>query len=254
MKISTWNVNSVRARLPHIVKWLEAVQPDVLALQETKAQDHDFPVFDINAAGYEVIFTGQKSYNGVAILSKKKAVDVITDIPTIKSEQKRIIGATFADIRVLNLYVPNGTEAGCDKYYAKLEWLKNLCDFLKKDIKKHEKYLIVGDFNIAPDDRDVYDPKAWEGHVLVTPKERAVLKEILDIGFFDVFRKFEQPAGSYSWFDYRHNMFLRKKGLRIDLMLASAILSKKCIKCDIDITPRGWERPSDHTPVVVEFK
>ncbi|MDM8566717.1 exodeoxyribonuclease III [Candidatus Halobeggiatoa sp. HSG11] len=249
-KIATWNVNSVRVRLPQLLDWLAVNKPDIIALQETKVTDDLFPSVEIEANGYEVIFAGQKTYNGVAILSKQKAKDIITDLPNLDDPQRRVLGATYQDIRILNLYVPNGTSLESDKYQYKLNWLKHLHNYVQTAIKQHEKLIILGDFNIAPTDDDVYDPKVWVNRIIVSPKERAALQDLLDLGLRDCFRLFEQDG--FSWWDYRHGGFQRNRGLRIDLILASTGLN--CTTCTIDTTLRGLERPSDHAPVVAIFE
>ncbi|MBE9563058.1 MAG: exodeoxyribonuclease III [Proteobacteria bacterium] len=249
-KIATWNVNSVRVRLPQLLDWLEINKPDIMALQETKVTDDLFPVAEIEASGYKVIFAGQKTYNGVAILSKQTAKDIVTDLPNLDDPQRRVLGATYKDIRVLNLYVPNGTSLDSDKYQYKLNWLKQLYNYTQIAIKQHDKLIILGDFNIAPTDDDVYDPKVWVNRIIVSPKERAALQSLLDLGLRDCFRLFEQDG--FSWWDYRHGGFQRNHGLRIDLILASSGLN--CTTCKIDTTPRGSERPSDHAPVFAIFE
>lgn len=251
--IATWNVNSLRVRLPHVLAWLAAHQVDILAIQETKVEDFDFPTTEINQAGYQVVFSGQKTYNGVAILSRQAITDVITDVTGFTDPQRRVLAVTIGDVRVINLYVPNGESVNSEKYAYKLNWLTHLRLFLESELKKHAKLIVLGDFNIAPEDQDVHDPKAWEGCVLVSDQERAALRKWMDLGLQDCFRLHPQPEKSYSWWDYRMNAFKRNRGLRIDHILASPELSIKCTKSFIDKTPREWERPSDHTPVVAEF-
>jgi exodeoxyribonuclease-3 len=255
MKIASWNVNSLKVRLPHVLDWLDTAQPDLLGLQETKLTDENFPVAEINEAGYQVIYSGQKTYNGVAVLAKlkKKPADIVTDIPGLADPQRRVLGATYGKIRFLNLYVPNGSEVGSDKYKYKLNWLQKLTTYIKKQLAEHDYFVVVGDFNIAPEDIDVHDPKAWEGCVLVSPKERAALQKIAKLGLQDTFRLFEQEARTYSWWDYRMMAFRRNAGLRIDLILASNKLADKCTDSYVDREPRRLERPSDHAPVVAEF-
>jgi len=255
LKIATWNVNSLRVRLPHVLEWLQTSQVDLLALQETKTVDENFPLEEINAAGYQAIFSGQKTYNGVAILSRcpDAPEDIVTDIPGLEDAQRRVLGATYGNIRLLNLYVPNGSEVGSEKYAYKLDWLDKLEKYVEQQLKMYEYFVVVGDFNIAPEDRDVHDPAAWEGSVLVSDKERAALKRLLDLGTIDTFRLFEQEEKSFSWWDYRAAAFRRNHGLRIDLVLASKALAEKCRACSIDKTPRKLERPSDHVPVIAEF-
>ena len=253
MKIATWNVNSLKVRLPHVLDWLAASDADVLCLQETKLTDENFPVADIEAAGYHVIYSGQKTYNGVAIISKQEASDVITDVPGLDDPQRRILGATIDGIRILDLYVVNGQEVGSDKFAYKLEWLSKVTDYIEKQMKQHELFVTLGDFNIAPDDRDVHDPDAWKERILCSTPERNALQHILDLGLEDTFRLFDQEEKSFSWWDYRAAAFRRNMGLRIDLILASAALSKQCSSCRIDKEPRQLERPSDHTPVYAVF-
>ncbi len=251
-KIATWNVNSIRVRMPHILQWLETAQPDVLAIQETKTVDDNFPLEAIEGVGYQATYFGQKSYNGVAILSRTPAEDVISDVPNLADPQRRILGATIGDIRILNLYVPNGATVDSDKYIYKLDWLDKVTAFVKKEMKKYPNYLILGDFNIAPEDRDVYDPKKWEGQVLVSAPEREAFQQLLSEGFTDTFRLFEEGE-IFSWWNYRTAAFRGDRGLRIDHILTSQALTDRCIGCAIDKDPRGWERPSDHAPVIAQF-
>jgi exodeoxyribonuclease-3 len=254
LKVATWNVNSLRVRLPHVLKWLEREQPDLLALQETKLKDDDFPADTFRDYGYVATFSGQSAYNGVAILSREPPSAISFGIGGhYADEQKRVLGATFGPVRLWSLYVPNGQSVESDKYRYKLEWLAALRVLLADELARHPQLLLVGDFNIAPDDRDVHDPAAWAGQVLCTPAERAALGAICELGFRDVFRLFPQPERTFSWWDYRGVAFRRNHGLRIDLVLASRALSQKCSECRIDKEPRGWERPSDHVPVVAEF-
>jgi len=253
MKIATWNVNSLKVRLPHVLDWLVAAEPDVLCLQETKLTDENFPREDIENAGYHVVYSGQKTYNGVAIISRHEPRDVETDVPGLDDPQRRILGATVNGVRLLNLYVVNGQEVGSEKFAHKLFWLGKVTDYIGEQLKSHERFVTVGDFNIAPDDRDVYDPEAWHERILCSTPEREALQAILDLGLSDVFRQFEQEDKSYSWWDYRAAAFRRNMGLRIDLILANQALMDSCTACYIDREPRRLERPSDHTPVVAEF-
>ena len=253
MKLATWNVNSLKVRLPHVLGWLVANQPDVLCLQETKQQDEDFPKAELEAAGYYSVFSGQRTYNGVAILSREPAADVQYGIPNYADDQKRVIAATFKDVRVVCLYVPNGQSVDSDKYYYKLGWLSALRDWLRDELTRHPKLAALGDYNIAPEDRDVYDPVTWPGSVLVREAERIQFQNLIRLGLRDSFRLFEQAEKSYTWWDYRMMAFRRNRGLRLDHILVSEPLAKKCISCVIDKTPRKLERPSDHTPVVVEL-
>lgn len=253
MKIASWNVNSLRVRLSQVLDWLEQNPVDVLALQETKIQDADFPVEAIQKAGYSVVYSGQKTYNGVAILAKKEISDPVTDIDNLEDPQRRILAATVDGVRIINLYVVNGSEVGSEKFTYKLAWLEKVTKFIKDELKHHARIVILGDFNIAPDDRDVHDPELWKGKVLCSDEERDALNKILNLGFSDTFRQFDQQEKCFSWWDYRGGGFRRNHGLRIDLILASDALSKDCISSLIDREPRTWERPSDHTPVIAEF-
>jgi exodeoxyribonuclease III len=241
-------------RLPHVLKWLEREQPDLLALQETKIQDEAFPADAFAEFGYVATFSGQSAYNGVAILSRQPPNEVCLGFRGgYVDDQKRVLGATFGAMRFWSLYVPNGQSVGSDKYRYKLEWLAALRVLLAEELARHPALLIVGDFNIAPDDRDVHNPAAWAGKIMCSPAERAALGEICNLGLEDTFRLFPQPETVFSWWDYRAGAFRRNQGLRIDLVLASAALSQKCSGSRIDKEPRAWERPSDHVPVVAEF-
>lgn len=253
MKIATWNVNSLRVRLPQVLQWLQHERPDLLALQETKLTDDQFPETDCVAAGYHVVFSGQKTYNGVAILSRAPVTDVVTDIPGLDDPQRRVLAATCGEIRLINLYVPNGESVESDKYRYKLDWLDKLTAWLKTELRQHAKLAVVGDFNIAPADADVHDPEAWRGSVLFSDPEHAAFQRLLDLGLCDSFRRFDQPEKSFTWWDYRMNAFRRNLGLRIDHILASDALCDACTGCTIDKAPRSWERPSDHAPVIAEF-
>lgn len=253
MKIASWNVNSLRVRLPHVLDWLSSAQPDVLAIQETKTKDPDFPIDAFVDAGYEVAFAGQPTYNGVAIVARQKIDSTITDLDSFDDEQRRVLGATIGPVRVLNLYVPNGQTVESDKYQYKLRWLDALHSHLKGELENHEHCVVLGDFNIAPDDRDVHDPEQWRGKVLCSDLEREALNNILNLGFVDTFRLFEDSDGKFSWWDYRAAAFRRNLGLRIDLVLASKSLASSCTGAAIDVEPRRLERPSDHTPVYAEF-
>lgn len=253
-KIATWNVNSLRVRLPHVLQWLEQHQPDVLALQETKLIDADFPFAAINEAGYTTIYSGQKTYNGVALLSKAKIIDVATDIPGFEDPQRRILNATIQNIRILNLYVPNGESTTSPKYTYKLNWLEKMHTYINEELKKYPHMIILGDFNIAPESIDVHDPVYWENKVLFSQPERAAFQKILQLGFYDCFRQLHPEEKIFSWWDYRLNAFKRNLGLRIDHLLASASLMQKCSQVYIDKNPRSLERPSDHTPVIAEFE
>lgn len=253
MKIATWNVNSLNVRLPHVLEWLGAQQPDVLVLQEIKQLTERFPGEELAEAGYRSVASGQKTYNGVAVITKQEPVDPVTDFPGFEDPQRRILATTIDGVRVVNLYIPNGSEVGSEKYEYKLSWLAALRDFLDNELDRHEKLVVLGDFNIAPADEDVYDAQKWGDAILCSPKERTALKRLLKLGLNDVFRQFEQPEKTYSWWDYRAAGFRRNAGLRIDLILATETLSKNCTASYVDKEPRAWERPSDHAPVVAEF-
>jgi len=253
MKIASWNVNSLKVRLPQVLDWLKHEQPDVLALQETKMTDDVFPVDAIHDAGYQVVYSGQKTYNGVAIIAKQTPEGIVTDIEGLDDPQRRILAVTIDDIRVVNLYVVNGQAPGTDKFAYKLNWLQKVTDFLDQQLNDFQNVIVLGDFNIAPDDRDVHDPDKWHEKILCTTEERTALNHILDLGFQDSFRLLHDEGGYYSWWDYRMNKFARGMGLRIDLVLASDELSETLSSAYIDVEPRKNERPSDHTPVVAEF-
>jgi exodeoxyribonuclease-3 len=253
MKLATWNVNSLKVRLPQVLDWLAANTVDVLCLQETKQQDCDFPQAELQTAGYHSVFSGQKTYNGVAILSRAPASDVRMGIPDFADEQKRVIAATIGGIRVVNVYVPNGQSVDSDKYQYKLAWLAALRCCLKQELARYPELALLGDYNIAPEDRDVYDPIAWQGNILVSEAERQEFQNLLGIGLHDSFRMFEQAEKSYSWWDYRMMAFPRNRGLRIDHILISEPLAAFCENCVIDKIPRKSERPSDHAPVVAAF-
>lgn len=265
MKIATWNVNSLRVRLPHVLDWLKTEQPDILALQEIKMEDKDFPVEDIEAAGYSVIYSGQKTYNGVAILSRGVCGDVIADIPGLDDHQRRVLCATLdvasgaaspathTQVRVMNVYIPNGEAVGSDKYRYKLDWLEKLVIYLEEQRAIYPYLILLGDFNIAPEACDVHDPMLWDGRVLCSAPERKMFERFVDLGLCDTFRLFEQAPNQFSWWDYRMAAFRRDLGLRIDHILASPALCAACVSSRIDKIPRAWERPSDHAPVVAVF-
>lgn len=240
-------------RLPHVLEWLATADPDVLALQEIKQATAAFAADKFAEAGYKGIANGQKTYNGVAVISRNDGTDIITDFPGFEDPQRRILAATIDGVRVVNLYIPNGNSVGSEKYEYKLGWLAALKRFLEDEMSRHDKLLVLGDFNIAPDDRDVYDPEQWGDAILCSPPERAALQALVDLGLSDVFRQFEQAEKLFSWWDYRAAGFRRNAGLRIDLILASKTLSGNCTASYIDREPRTWERPSDHTPVIAEF-
>lgn len=250
MKLASWNVNSIRQRLAHVVDWLEANEPDVLALQEIKTEAATFPLAEIEATGYRCVLSGQKAYNGVALISREEAVDVTTGIPDLEDEQRRVIAATYGDTRVIDVYVPNGQSVGSDKYRYKLDWLDALTAYVAGQLRRHPKLAIVGDFNIAPADADVHDPDLWRDKVLCSGPERERLQALLALGLKDTFRLFDQPEKSFSWWDYRMMGFRRNHGLRIDLILASDALANDCRASTIDLAPRKLDKPSDHAPVV----
>jgi exodeoxyribonuclease-3 len=253
MKIASWNVNSLNVRLPHVERWCAEARPDILALQETKLEDAKFPVAALANAGYHAVFSGQKTYNGVALLSRTPLTDVVHGIDGFEDPQRRILSATAGDLRIVNLYVVNGQAVGTEKYAYKLDWLAKVAAFLDEEVRRHPRMVVLGDFNIAPDDRDVHDPVAWQGQVLCSPPEREALKRLLDPGFFDSFRLFNDDAGHYSWWDYRQGAFRRNLGLRIDLILASEALRAACRAATIERAPRTWERASDHAPVTLDI-
>jgi exodeoxyribonuclease-3 len=253
MKIASWNVNSLKVRLPHLQQWLAEAQPDIVALQETKLTDDKFPVDEIAAMGYRAVYSGQKTYNGVAILAKDEPRDVVTDIPGLDDPQRRILAATVGDIRVIDLYVVNGKALGDEKYDYKLHWLSMVRDFVAAEIARHPRLVVLGDFNICRDDRDVYDAVAWGEDIFCSPPEREALQALLDAGLVDTFRHFDQPEKSFSWWDYRQAAFRRNMGLRIDLILISDALKSAATSSIIDKAPRRWEQPSDHAPVALEL-
>ncbi len=243
----------MNVRQPHVIEWLQAHEPDVLVLQEIKQVTEKFPTQELRAIGYHSIASGQKTYNGVAMICKNPPSDPITDFPDFDDPQRRILACTLGDVRVVNLYIPNGSEVDSDKYAYKLAWLVSLRRFLEAEAAKHQNLVVLGDFNIAPADEDVHDAEKWGEAILCSPAERKALREMLDLGLTDVFREFEQPEKTFSWWDYRAAGFRRNAGLRIDLILCSAAMTKRCSASYIDKEPRGWERPSDHAPVVAEF-
>ncbi len=253
MRVATWNVNSLKVRLPHVLAWLEQHKPDVLCVQETKTEDANFPLPAINGAGYQAAFSGQKTYNGVALLSRTAGTEVTVGIPGFDDVQKRVLTATYGDTRVICVYVPNGESVESDKYQYKLRWLTALTEWLRTELRRFPKLALLGDYNIAPEDRDVWDPKVWEGKVLFSAPEHAALNALLALGLKDSFRLFEQPERSYTWWDYRMNAFRRKQGLRIDHILLSEPLAHACTACAVDIEPRKLERPSDHAPVYADI-
>lgn len=253
LKIVSWNVNSLRVRLPHVLTLIDSHQPDVIALQETKLPDADFPLAALQEAGYSALFSGQRTYNGVAVLSKSPLSNPVTDIPGLDDPQRRVLAVTVGDTRVINLYVPNGESVTSDKYRYKLNWLEKLTDFLREELKNHPKTVILGDFNIAPDEIDVHDPIQWEGKVLFSTQERDAFRTLISLGLQDCYRQKNPDQKGFSWWDYRLNAFKRNLGMRIDHVLASNELINQCTQCYIETTPRAWERPSDHAPVFAEF-
>ncbi len=253
MKIATWNVNSFKVRLPHVLDWLAATQTDVLCVQETKMEDKVFPYAELLAAGYHAVHNGQKTYNGVAILSRSEMTDVAFDIPEFEDTQKRVIAATVDGVRIVCGYMPNGQAVGSEKYAYKLQWYAALTRWLKQEIAQHPRLALLGDFNIAPEDRDVHDPAAWKDQILCSDPERAALRELQALGLADAFRLFDQPEKIYSWWDYRQMGFRLNRGLRIDHILLTSALAGLCRTCVIDKAPRKLERPSDHAPVIAEF-
>lgn len=253
MKIATWNVNSLRVRLPQVLEWMQRMQPDVLCLQETKVIDDDFPLAAIRDAGYHAAYAGQKTYNGVAVLSLAPITTTVSTFPDFADVQKRMLAVTIGEFRVVNVYIPNGQEVGSDKYAYKLIWLQALQRLVAAELKTNRPFVLLGDFNIAPEARDVHDPQAWEGRVLFSEPERKAFQALIGVGLVDVFRSFEQPEKSFSWWDYRAGGFRRNHGLRIDHILASVPLSARCRVCTIDTEPRRHEQPSDHAPVLAEF-
>lgn len=253
MKLATWNVNSLKVRLPQLLEWLGKHQPDAVCLQETKLEDANFPRAAIEAAGYQCAFSGQKTYNGVAILARSPLSEVRAGISGFSDEQKRVLAATVRGTRIVCAYVPNGQAVGSDKYDYKLQWLAAFEAWLAVELESIPRLAVLGDYNIAPENEDVHDPKLWEGQVLFSEPERFAFKRLLALGFKDAFRLFPQPEKSFTWWDYRMNAFRRKMGLRIDHILLSSELARRCVACMIDPEPRKLERPSDHAPVIADI-
>ncbi len=253
LKLATWNVNSLAVRLPHLLEWLAATQPDAVCLQETKLTDDKFPHAEIEAAGYHAEWFGQKTYNGVALLSKTVASDVVKNIPGFDDEQARVITGTVNGVRLIGAYVVNGQALGSDKFAYKMRWLDALRAFVASELAVHTHLALLGDFNIAPEDRDVHDPAAWVGQVLVSPEERSHFVQLQALGLHDAFRLFEQPPKTYSWWDYRMLGFQKNKGLRIDHIMVSDALKPQVTACVVDRAMRKKEKPSDHAPVIAEL-
>ncbi|PSB92132.1 exodeoxyribonuclease III [Candidatus Pandoraea novymonadis] len=258
MKIATWNVNSLRIRLRHVQEWLKLNSIDVLCLQELKLSDEKFPIDELANSGYNAYFTGQKTYNGVAILINQKSIgqatDVIHNLPNFQDDQKRLIAVTVAGIRIVCGYFPNGQSLESEKFIYKMKWLNAITYWLFEEMKKYPRLALLGDYNIAPEDRDVHDPQKWEGQNLVSPQERKAFSRLENLGLHDAFRLFKQPEKTFSWWDYRMNAFRRNAGMRIDHILLSQALTEVCIDCKVDRTPRTWEKPSDHAPVITTLK
>ncbi|MBL0086489.1 MAG: exodeoxyribonuclease III [Ideonella sp.] len=253
MKLATWNVNSLTVRLPQLLDWLQAHQPDALVLQETKLTDDKFPQAELAAAGWRSVWFGQKTYNGVALLAREEASDVVRNIPGFADEQARVIAGTVAGIRIIGAYFPNGQAPDSDKFVYKLRWMDALHAWLRAELTAHPQLVLMGDFNIAPEDRDVFDPVAWAGQIHCTDAEREHFRGLLGLGLTDAFRQFEQPPRTWSWWDYRNLAFRKNQGLRIDHILLSQALLPRLQACQVDKAPRRNERPSDHAPVVVEL-
>lgn len=256
MLLAAWNVNSLTVRMPRLLPWLEATRPDVVCLQETKIEDARFPALELQSAGYAAHFAGQKTYNGVALLVREGLTvgDMAVGIPGYADEQKRVIAATVAGVRIIGVYVPNGQAVDSDKYRYKLAWLEAFAGMLRGEHARHPLLAVGGDFNVAPEDRDVHDPAAWAGAVLVSEPERAAFRALLATGLVDSFRLFEQPPATFSWWDYRMLAFPKNRGLRIDHILLSPALAKRCVASRIDRNARKGEKPSDHAPVLVELR
>jgi len=254
MRIASWNVNSLNVRLPHLQQWLQSAAPDIVGIQETKLEDHKFPDSELAGLGYRSVFAGQKTYNGVAILSREPAQDVQVGVPGFEDEQKRVIAATVGDIRIVNLYVVNGQDVDTEKYAYKLRWLDAVHGWLQEELQRHPKMVVLGDFNIAPDARDVHDPEVWsDNHILTSTAERAGLRKLEALGLHDAFRLHNEEGGVFSWWDYRAAAFRRNLGLRIDLTLVSEALRARATASGIDREPRTWDRPSDHAPAWVKL-
>jgi exodeoxyribonuclease-3 len=258
LTLATWNVNSLKVRLPHLLDWLAEHTVDIVCLQETKLPDDKFPAVELQKAGYDAVFAGQKTYNGVAILTRGDTVgtagEVQANLPNFPDEQKRLIAATVAGVRVVCAYFPNGQAVGSEKYDYKLRWIAALTEWLRDELARSPQLALAGDYNIAPEDRDVHDPKAWQGQVLFSEPEKQAFRDLVALGLVDSFRMFEQPERSYTWWDYRMLAFRRKMGLRIDHILLSTALAARCTQSTIDVEPRRREQPSDHAPVIVTLR
>lgn len=255
MQIATWNVNSLNVRLPHVLAWLENNSVDVLALQETKLTDEKFPVEELAEAGYRSLFSGQPTYNGVALLARSEPADPVTGIPDFNDEQKRVLAATVDGVRIVDVYCPNGGDLDTDKYAYKLDWFARLRDYLAEELARHDRLVLLGDFNVAPRPEDTHDPDKWEGRILCSPPERAALQSLLELGLTDTWRLFDDREGRrrFTWWDYRNGGWARNAGLRIDHLLASPALAAACTDCTAHVGERGRKRPSDHVPVVATF-
>ena len=251
--IASWNVNSVRSRLDHLRRWLEKNNIDILCLQETKVQDVDFPEQMFSEIGFQTVFTGQKSYNGVCILFNNQANLFCKELQGLDDDQRRLIAITKDNSLFVNIYVPNGSALGSEKFQYKLRWLNKFCDWIAERCKEFENVFLLGDFNIAPDDLDVHDPDEWRDKILCSPTEREYINKLKSIGFIDLFRHKNRKLKAFSWWDYRAASFRRNRGLRIDLILAYT-KNRLSFDCWIDPLPRGWEKPSDHTPVLASIK
>lgn len=254
MKLATWNINSIKVRLPQLLDWLAAARPDVVCLQELKTAEEGFPHGELEAAGYACAVHGQKTYNGVAVLSRAPLREVATGIPGHEDDQRRVIAATVGDLRVVSVYCPNGQAVGSEKYGYKLRWYAALSGYLAQELAAHSRLAVAGDFNVAPEDRDVHDPRLWEGQVLASEPERAAWRSLIATGLKDSFRLFEQPEKTFTWWDYRMMAFRRNAGLRIDHILLSDVLARACTAAYVDKAPRKLERPSDHAPVLAELE
>lgn len=254
MRIATWNVNSLRARAEHLLKWLDGCGCDAVLLQETKVPDEDFPHEPFTEAGWQVLSCGQKSYNGVAILSRAPLADPLRELPGIEDDQRRLLAASLGDMRLIDVYVPNGSEVGSDKYAYKLRWLDALIDYVADELRRHPRLVLAGDFNIAPSPQDTHDPEYWDGRILCSQPERERFRRLLDLGLVDCMARFPRTGRErFTWWDYRALGWQMNKGLRIDHVLASPALAASLVDCRVDTTPRRWKRPSDHAPVIAEF-